>query len=221
MTEAPLGTVARVKQTMSAASAEERHAILERQGIPAPTVETRIVDPEGRPVANDGVSTGELEIRGLNVASGYFEDDRGRDAVRDGWFATGDIATIDADGYLVIRDRTKDVIKSGGEWISSIELESLLASHPKVAEAAVIACPDEKWVERPLACVVTRPGDRLSAEELRSFLAPKVARWWNPDSYAFVGEIPKTSVGKLDKKRLRERLASGELTVVRASPSGA
>jgi fatty-acyl-CoA synthase len=108
------------------------------------------------------------------------------------------------------------VIKSGGEWISSIELESHLASHPKVAEAAVIARPDEKWVERPLACVVVRPGESLTADELFSFLAPKVARWWNPESYAFVGEIPKTSVGKLDKKRLRERLAGGELEVIRA-----
>jgi len=216
MTEVPLGTLARVKQTMNIATAEERHALLERQGIPAPTVETRIVDSEGREVANDGVTTGELEIRGLNVAAGYYADERGSDAIRDGWLRTGDIATCDADGYMLIRDRTKDVIKSGGEWISSIELESHLLSHPKIAEAAVIARPDEKWVERPLACVVARPGQSVSADELRSFLAPKVARWWNPETYAFVGEIPKTSVGKLDKKRLRELLARGELTVVQA-----
>jgi len=216
MTEVPLGTLARVKQTMNIATAEERHALLERQGIPAPTVETRLVDSEGREVANDGVTTGELEIRGLNVAAGYYADERGSDAIRDGWLRTGDIATCDADGYMLIRDRTKDVIKSGGEWISSIELESHLMSHPKIAEAAVIARPDEKWVERPLACVVARPGQSVSADELRSFLAPKVARWWNPETYAFVGEIPKTSVGKLDKKRLRELLARGELTVVQA-----
>jgi len=216
MTEVPLGTLARVKQTTNVATAQERHAILERQGIPAPTVETRIVDAEGRDVANDGITTGELEIRGINVASGYYGDERGSETIRDGWLRTGDIATCDAEGYLMIRDRTKDVIKSGGEWISSIELESHLTSHPKIAEAAVIARPDEKWVERPLACIVTRPGQSVSADELRSFLAPKVARWWNPDTYAFVGEIPKTSVGKLDKKRLRELLAHGELTIVHA-----
>jgi len=107
------------------------------------------------------------------------------------------------------------VIKSGGEWISSIELESLLAAHPKVAEAAVIARPDEKWVERPLACVVARAGQSITAEELHEYLAPKIARWWNPDTYAFVPEVPKTSVGKLDKKTLRERLAQGSLDVVR------
>ena len=215
MTEAPLGTVGRVKQTMPVTTAEDRHAVLERQGIPVPTFETRIVDAEGHELPWDGTSTGELEIRGPNVARDYFHDERGREAVRDGWFRTGDIATIDAEGYVVIRDRIKDVIKSGGEWISSIELESHLASHPKIAEAAVIAQPDEKWVERPLACVVLRSGERVSAGELSEFLAPKIARWWNPDSYAFVDEIPKTSVGKLDKKRLRERLALGELDVVR------
>jgi fatty-acyl-CoA synthase len=216
MTEAPLGTMSRVKQTTSAVTPRERHALLAMQGLPVPTFELRIVDPDGRELPNDGVSAGELEIRGLNVARAYHEDDRSRDALRDGWFRTGDVATIDAEGYLVIRDRTKDVIKSGGEWISSIELEALLATHPKVAEVAVIARADEKWVERPLACVVPRAGESVSAEELRRFLAPKVARWWNPETYAFVSEIPKTSVGKLDKKSLRDRLARGELAVVRA-----
>ncbi len=216
MTEAPLGTLARVKSTTVADTPRERHAILERQGIPAPTVEARVVDEEGRELARDGTSSGELEIRGPNVAKAYFNDDRGREAIHDGWFKTGDIATFDAEGYMVIRDRTKDVIKSGGEWISSLELESYLAAHPKVAEAAVIACPDDKWVERPLACVVARAGASVSVEELRDYLAAKVARWWNPDSYAFVADLPKTSVGKLDKKRLRERLAAGELVVVRA-----
>jgi fatty-acyl-CoA synthase len=216
MTEAPFGTISRVKHASGVATPEARHEVLARQGLPVPTFAMRIVDPQGREVANDGTSGGELEIRGLNVAAGYFADERGREAIHDGWFRTGDVATIDADGYLVIRDRTKDVIKSGGEWISSIELESLLASHPKVAEAAVIARPDEKWVERPLACVAARPGESVSAEELRRFLAPKIARWWNPDTFAFVAEIPKTSIGKLDKKVLRERLERGELLVVRA-----
>jgi acyl-CoA synthetase (AMP-forming)/AMP-acid ligase II len=216
MTEAPLGTLSRVKQTTKVATAGDRHAVLARQGIPVPTFAIRVVDPEGQELPNDGSTAGELEIRGPNVASGYFADERSRDAVSaEGWFRTGDVATIDSDGYLVIRDRTKDVIKSGGEWISSIEIELLLMSHPKVAEAAVIARPDEKWVERPLACVVARLGESVSAEELRSFLAPKIARWWNPETFAFVAEIPKTSVGKLDKKRLRERLERGELEIVR------
>ena len=152
------------------------------------------------------------------MVSRYFGADT-EPAERDGWFHTGDVATIDPDGYMVIRDRTKDVIKSGGEWISSVELELLLAQHPKVAEAAVIARPDEKWVERPLACVVARAGEAPTAEELRAFLAPKLARWSTPESFAFVSEIPKTSVGKLDKKRLRESLASGELEVVTAGES--
>jgi acyl-CoA synthetase (AMP-forming)/AMP-acid ligase II len=215
MTEAPFGTLSRVKRTTQAATPEERHAVLARQGLAVPTFAMRIVDPEGRELPNDGLSAGELEIRGPNVAAGYFADERGRDAIHDGWFRTGDVATIDPEGYLVIRDRTKDVIKSGGEWISSIEIESLLIGHPKVAEAAVIARPDEKWVERPLACIVARPGQSVSAEELRRFLAPKIARWWNPETFAFVTEIPKTSVGKLDKKRLRERLERGELDIVR------
>ncbi|MBI2963116.1 MAG: long-chain fatty acid--CoA ligase [Deltaproteobacteria bacterium] len=216
MTEAPLGTMSCLKQTTRAETPSERHAVLARQGLPIPTSEVRIVDADGRVLPNDGKSAGELEIRGVNVARAYFGDERGDETLHDGWFPTGDVATIDAEGYLVIRDRTKDVIKSGGEWISSLELESLLASHPKVAEAAVIARPDEKWVERPLACVVARDGQSVSAEELRSFLAPKVARWWTPETYAFVAEIPKTSVGKFDKKRLRERLQRGELTIVRA-----
>jgi fatty-acyl-CoA synthase len=214
MTEVPLGTAARVKHALAVDGPAARAAVLARQGLPAPTVEIRIVDADGRPLPEDGEASGELEVRGLNVLSRYFGPEHDAPAARDGWFPTGDVATIDADGYMVIRDRTKDVIKSGGEWISSLELESLLAQHPKVAEAAVIARPDEKWVERPLACVVARPGEAPTAEELRAFLAPKIARWWNPESFAFVAEIPKTSVGKLDKKRLRDSLASGALEVI-------
>ncbi len=216
MTEVPLGTAARVKTTVSIDGPEARAEILSRQGLPAPTVEIRIVDAAGRPLPEDGDSSGELQVRGLNVVSRYFGPEHAEPVEREGWFSTGDVASIDADGYMVIRDRTKDVIKSGGEWISSVELENLLAQHPKVAEAAVIARPDEKWVERPLACVVARAGQTPTADELRAFLAPKVARWSNPESFAFVAEIPKTSVGKLDKKRLRESLASGALEVVTA-----
>ena len=218
-TEVPLGTRARVKATFAVEDSAARAELLAHQGLPVPTVEIRIVDAEGRALPEDGEASGELQVRGPNVVSSYFGAEHAEPVERDGWFSTGDVATIDAEGYLVIRDRTKDVIKSGGEWISSVELELLLAQHPKVSEAAVIARPDEKWVERPLACIVARPGETPTAEELRDFLAPKVARWSNPDSFAFVPEIPKTSVGKLDKKRLRESLASGALEVVQAGPT--
>ena len=131
----------------------------------------------------------------------------------DGWLRTGDIGTLDEEGFLTISDRTKDVIKSGGEWISSVELEVTLMAHPGVFEAAVVAVPDEKWQERPLACVVARPDVHLDAEDLRTFLSDRVARWWLPERWAFIEAIPKTSVGKFDKKVLRARYADGELSV--------
>jgi acyl-CoA synthetase (AMP-forming)/AMP-acid ligase II len=212
MTEAPFVTLGRVKHSGWEATPERRFEVLARQGIPTPTSMIRIVDAEGRPLPEDGETQGELEIRGLNVAVEYYKDERSKDALRaDGWFRTGDVATIDREGYMVIRDRTKDVIKSGGEWISSVEIEGLLMTHPNVAEAAVIARPDEKWMERPLACVVPKKDRTVTAAELRGFLAPRLARWWNPETYAFIDEVPKTSIGKFDKKRLRERLANGEL----------
>ncbi len=214
MTEAPFVTLGRVKHSGSEMQPERRFEILARQGLPTPTSFVRITDADGNALPEDGETQGELEIRGLNVASGYYNDDRGKDAMRkDGWFRTGDVATIDREGFMVIRDRTKDVIKSGGEWISSVEIEGLLMTHPGIAEAAVIARPDEKWMERPLACVVPKKDAVLGAAELHAFLAPKLARWWNPESYAFIDEVPKTSIGKFDKKRLRERLAKGELEV--------
>jgi len=214
MTEVPFGTAARVKSTLQVQEPAARAEYLARQGLPVPTVEIRIVDDEGRPLPEDGESRGELQVRGPHVVSSYFGPEHAAPVERDGWFSTGDVATIDADGYMVIRDRTKDMVKSGGEWISSVELELLLVQHPKVSEAAVIARPDEKWVERPLACIVARSGEIPTAEELRAFLAPKLPRWSTPESFAFLREIPKTSVGKLDKKRLRESLASGALEIV-------
>ncbi len=214
MTEAPFVTLGRIKHSGPEASPERRYDILARKGIPTPTSYIRITDAAGNPLPEDGETQGELEIRGLNVAAGYYQDDRGKEAMRkDGWFRTGDVATIDGEGYMVIRDRTKDVIKSGGEWISSVEIEGLLMTHPGIAEAAVIARPDEKWMEGPLACVVPKKDHALAAAELHAFLAPKLARWWNPESYAFIDEVPKTSIGKFDKKRLRERLAKGEIQV--------
>jgi acyl-CoA synthetase (AMP-forming)/AMP-acid ligase II len=176
-----------------------------------PMLEMRLIGGEGEEVPWDGESTGELEVRGPWIAADYYEDPSGRDRFHDGWLRTGDIASIDERGYIRISDRAKDVIKSGGEWISSVDLEVELMGHPDVAEAAVIAKPDERWSERPLACVVLEEGASASPEELCEHLADRVAKWWIPDEYAFIDEVPKTSVGKFDKKVLRKRLEEGEL----------
>jgi fatty-acyl-CoA synthase len=151
---------------------------------------------------------GELEIRGPWVASGYYNTPEQADRwTEDGWFKTGDIVSMHPAGFIRIQDRTKDVIKSGGEWISSVALENALMGHPAVAEAAVIAMPDEKWAERPMAVVVLRPEQTATADELREFLAPQFAKWWLPERFEFVDEIPKTAVGKFRKTALRERFA--------------
>ncbi|MDA8396466.1 MAG: AMP-binding protein, partial [Actinomycetota bacterium] len=147
--------------------------------------------------------------------TGSYYKDLHAEAFDDGWLRTGDMGTLDAEGYLRIVDRTKDVIKSGGEWISSVELENVLMAHPLVFEAAVVGVPDEKWDERPLACIVVKPGATLSAAELSKFLLDKVARWWLPERWTFVEEIPKTSVGKFDKKVLRNLYAEDKLSVTR------
>jgi len=159
-------------------------------------------------VAWDGEAMGELAVRGPWVASGYYDTPEQADRwTDDGWFKTGDIASMHPRGFIQIKDRSKDVIKSGGEWISSVELENALMAHPAVAEAAVIAIPHEKWTERPLAAVVLKPGESATAEELREFLAPQFAKWWLPDRIEFVAEIPKTAVGKFRKTALREQFA--------------
>jgi fatty-acyl-CoA synthase len=152
---------------------------------------------------------GELEVRGPSIASAYFESDEGADRwTQDGWFRTGDVVTIHPGGIVDVQDRAKDLVKSGGEWISTVALENALMGHPAVAEAAVIAVPDEKWSERPLAVVVVRDGEDVSPEELREFLAPSFAKWWLPDRFEFVDEIPKTAVGKFRKTALREQFAA-------------
>jgi fatty-acyl-CoA synthase len=181
-----------------------------KQGRPLPWVELRLVGEDGSEVPWDGESTGEIEVRGPWIAAAYFRDD---DPLKfhDGWLRTGDIASVDDKAFVQITDRSKDVIKSGGEWISSVELENELMSHPDVVEAAVIAKPDERWAERPLCCVVLREESSATAADLVEHLRPRVAKWWLPDEFAFVEEIPKTSVGKFDKKVLRGRLAEGEL----------
>ncbi len=187
-----------------------------KQGQPLPWVELRTVDDDGELVANDGESTGEIEVRGPWVAARYYKEDDEEKFDR-GWLRTGDIAAVDERGFVQITDRAKDVIKSGGEWISSVELENELMAHDDVIEAAVIAKPDERWAERPLCCVVLREGvleERGSdaiATELVEHLSDRVARWWLPDEFAFIAEVPKTSVGKFDKKVLRKRLEHDEL----------
>ena len=182
-----------------------------RQGRPLPWVELRILGDDDTEVAWDGESTGEIEVRGPWIASSYYKDDSGDEKFDRGWLRTGDIASVQRNGSVQITDRSKDVIKSGGEWISSVELENEVMSHPDVIEAAVIAKPDERWAERPLCCVVLREGAGTTAEELLEHLRGRVAKWWLPDEFAFIAEVPKTSVGKFDKKVLRARLSEDAL----------
>jgi fatty-acyl-CoA synthase len=208
MTEtSPMCTVAHAPAGLDA---EEAWAIRATQGRPVPFVELRLVTDTGEEVAWDGRSTGEIEVRGPWIASAYYNDEDATKFDR-GWLRTGDIAHVDPAGWVQITDRSKDVIKSGGEWISSVELENQLMAHPAVREAAVIATPDERWSERPLACVVIEEGADVSAAELVEHLRGRVAKWWLPDEFAFIGEVPKTSVGKFDKKLLRAALAEGRL----------
>ncbi|WP_275291256.1 long-chain fatty acid--CoA ligase [Amycolatopsis sp. La24] len=210
MTEtSPMASVARPAVTAGPADAWRMRAT---QGRPVCGVEMRIVGDDGTPQPRDGQAVGELEVRGPWVTGSYYQvDDDAR--FHDGWLRTGDVGHISAEGFLTLTDRMKDVIKSGGEWISSVELESALAGHPDVFEAAVIAAPDERWQERPLAAVVLREGAIVSPGELRSWLSDKLPRWWLPERWTFVEEIPRTSVGKFDKKVLRGDYADGRLKV--------
>jgi fatty-acyl-CoA synthase len=177
-------------------------------------VEMRITDDSGAELPWDGTSVGEIEVRGPWIAAAY-HGDPAPEKFHDGWLRTGDIGTVDDRGYFQITDRSKDVIKSGGEWISSVELENLLAGAPGVREAAVIGIPDEKWTERPLACVVVSDESAADPAQLAGYLGAKVARWQVPENWTFISEVPKTSVGKFDKKLLRARFSAGELTVSR------
>ena len=218
MTEtSPVGAVCRIKSTLGGARGDDGRAELRASvGQPAIGVEARITRPDSAeplaPLPWDGVTPGELQVRGPWIAAGYYDDARSAESFSaDGWLRTGDIATIDTHGYVRLVDRAKDVIKSGGEWISSVELENEIMAHPQVSEAAVIGVPDARWGERPLACVVLRPEVQLTAYtkvDIRTFLEPRVPKWWLPDDIAFVDHIPKTSVGKFSKKELRHLLAS-------------
>jgi fatty-acyl-CoA synthase len=214
MTEtSPLGCLSWVKSTLADRPDDELIEIRAKQGLPLPCVDARIVDVEsGEEVGWDGRSFGELQVRGPWVASAYYRDTSGDERFTpDGWLRTGDVATMDAEGYIHLVDRTKDVIKSGGEWVSSVDLENEIMAHPKVAEAAVIGVPHTKWQERPLACVVVRQGQELTSAEVLEFLRPRVAKWWLPDEVVFIDEIPKTSVGKFSKKDLRARFLNHKL----------
>jgi fatty-acyl-CoA synthase len=189
------------------ADRETQYDFAAMAGLPLPFVEARVRDGTTE-LPWDGESMGELEVRGPWVAASYFDAPEAADRwTEDGWFRTGDIVTIHPRGFIQIKDRSKDVIKSGGEWISSVDLENALMAHPSVAEAAVIAIPHAKWQERPLAAVVLKPGSTATEEELRDFLAPQFAKWWLPDRIEFLAEIPKTAVGKFRKSALREMFA--------------
>jgi fatty-acyl-CoA synthase len=175
-------------------------------------VELRITADDGSVLPWDGEAVGEIEVRGPWITASYYKDDD-PEKFHDGWLRTGDVGTVEPNGFVQITDRAKDVIKSGGEWISSVELEGELMAHPSVKEAAVVGVPDERWDERPLACVVLKEGESSSVEDLKGFLADRVAKWWLPERWTFIDEVPKTSVGKFDKKVLRAKYADGELDV--------
>jgi fatty-acyl-CoA synthase len=209
MTEtSPLGSVSYVRTSLRDRSEEELADVRALQGIPSPLVEIRISDPETeQPQPWDGKSRGEVQCAGPWIAAGYYGGAGSEQFTDDGWLRTGDVGVITPEGYLKLVDRTKDLVKSGGEWISSVELENEIMAHPQVKEAAVIGIRDQKWGERPLACVVPEEGASLDADELRSFLDGRVAKWWIPESFEFIEEVPKTSVGKFSKKTLREQFS--------------
>jgi len=183
-------------------------------GRPLGGVEARVVDDDGRELPRDGHATGEIEVRGPWVTAAYYKDPA-PEKFRDGWLRTGDVGRMDRHGFITISDRAKDVVKSGGEWISTLELEAAILTHPAVREVVVIAAPDPRWGERPLACVVLAPGRSVTPEELREHLSgQEVVKWWLPERWAFVDAVPRTCVGKYDKKLLRARIAEGDLDVV-------
>jgi fatty-acyl-CoA synthase len=213
MTEtSPLASVANAPAGTTGAEAWHYR---DSQGRVFAQVEARVVGDGGTILPTDGEAVGEVEVRGPWITGAYYKDDDPA-KFRDGWLRTGDVGTIDARGFIRLTDRAKDVIKSGGEWISSMELENMLMAHPDVAEAAVIGVEDEKWGERPLAAIVLRPGGSVSAAELREFLDGQVPRWQLPERWSFIDEVPKTSVGKFAKTRMREAYARGDYEVVEA-----
>lgn len=208
MTEtSPLVVLSRLKSYQQHLSKNEKLDIRAKQGFLVPGVEMKVIGKDGD-VSWNGTEMGELCLRGPWIASEYYHDERSKESFRDGWLYTGDVVTVDEEGFIKIVDRTKDVIKSGGEWISSVDLENALMAHEAVFEAAVVAVPHPEWQERPVACVVVKEGKTVTKDELYDFLRPQFAKWWLPDEIVFVDEIPKTSVGKFLKTKLREQLRS-------------
>ena len=213
MTETtPIMTVVALKSHLESITGNARYDLLARHGLPLAGADIRIVDELGQDLPWDGSTMGELQVRGPWVTCAYYNDPRGEERGQNesfmgGWFRTGDVATIDHEGYIQIMDRTKDLVKSGGEWISSVDLENAIMAHPKVIEAAVIAVPHPKWQERPIACVALAPQYRgqVTKEDILDFLKDRVAKWWLPDDVIFIDAVPKTSVGKFNKRALREQ----------------
>ena len=218
MTEtSPVASVTDLPGDLHDAGEETKFDYVALQGIPLPFVEVRARDVDGTLIPWDGQAMGELECRGPWVAASYYDTPEQADRwTDDGWFCTGDIVSIDERGFIAIKDRSKDVIKSGGEWISSVDLECELMAHPAVAEAAVIAIPDPKWDERPLAVVVLKPGEQATGEELREFLGKSFVKWCLPDRFEFIDEIPKTAVGKFRKTALREMFVESTAPAAKA-----
>jgi fatty-acyl-CoA synthase len=209
----PMASAAIPKSYMADWSAEKLYDIKASGGLIAVGLEVKIVNDEGKEVKMDGKEWGEICLKGPWIANEYYKDpERSKETFGDGWYHTGDIATMDEEGYMRLVDRKKDLLKSAGEWISSVDLENLIMAHPKVMEAAIIGVPHPKWQERPLACIAVAPGQSVTAEEIREFLKDKVkAVWWIPDEIIFLSEIPKTSVGKFNKRELRKLFAEGQL----------
>jgi len=212
MTEtSPVGSIAYLKPELQDASEDERFRRFASAGVPVPLMDIRLSGDDGAEKPWDGASIGEIQVRGPFITGSYHEVPADPDKfTADGWLRTGDVASIDAHGYIRITDRTKDLIKSGGEWISSVDMENLLMAHPAVLEAAVIAIPDPKWSERPLACVVLKLNKQLTPEELRAHLSPHFAKWQLPERFEFLDALPRTSTGKFWKVKLRERFGTGQ-----------
>ena len=206
MTEmSPLGTLTRFNRGERALPDAERFAITAKQGRPVFGCEMKIIDDAGNDLPMDGSVSGNMVVRGPWIVKGYMKGDGKSQFLENDWFHTGDVCRIESDGSVVITDRSKDVIKSGGEWISSIDLENAAIGHPAIQECAVIAAAHPKWAERPLLVAVLKEGQTATADEIRGFLADKVARWWLPDDVLFVDELPHTATGKLSKLQLREK----------------
>jgi fatty-acyl-CoA synthase len=205
MTEtSPMLVISNLKSHMDDWSEDDQLEVLAKQGTLVPGLEMKIVNDKGEKLDHDGVQVGEILVRGPWITAEYYnEPEKTKELIVDGWLRTGDIAKIDPEGYIQIVDRSKDLIKSGGEWISSVDLENTIMGHPDVAEAAVVAIPDEKWDERPMAVVALKKGASVTDKDILEYLTDKIVKWWMPDKVIFIDELPKTSVGKFDKKALR------------------